>query len=440
MDLLRLVLAKQPLAKLVNLKRLIGSDAFLNVRMETVNCTKIPLPAVNRKDWYLKYCTLEGELWQKSFLNVELNLLRLRAIFLRYSGGFKQFRDYSSYDTLTWAYLESDVLEIQARALVQAFLAARRGDRITVGAFMVPYKSLTRINWTSQLRNVISQIIASFWKHSNNYRMKHLAGFLRLPYDMDDGSENYLSGYLTSFTNGDTVETLIPECEAAIKLIFPKLGAERRVKVITESGYMNFSYSSSWDPSHAVEFGFKYARLPILHKYMQKLVKPFIFVIPDEYVPKKLVLRVREILDDPIIGPLIPLEVLEEYAAIAGNISALPLNRPMRILTGNKPEFYEFPEVPQYFGFTGAATYQASVVYDPLYSFYEDNKGIGKHVGYQRGLGAFMGTELEPEKSPETPEMMGNPELAKLLGVKDNTANSAKHEETYQQILKMLTP
>lgn len=455
MDLLRLVLAKQPLAKLVMMRKLIGNDTFLQVRMDSINRRRVPVPE-NGKEWYLRYCTLEGELWQKSFFHVDLQLLRLRAIFLRYQGGFKQFRDYRIRDFLMWKYLESDIPEIQARALVQVFLDAESGNHDEVKHFMSLHKDLTIIHWTPQLKQVISNVLRSSLEDID-HRVMFLAGFLHLRRRHSTWDEFYLSGYLTSFTNGDTTETKIPECEDAIKRSFPGMNAQDQVNVIALSGYINFSYSESWAGRYALDRGYQYARLPLLRRYISNFkrsagsgeydrmrmllgIGQIEFNAPDDYISKKLVLRVRKILDNETIVSQFPAKAREDYEIIAGNIS-LPTDNEdgtnLRVLIGNKPEGYQF-NIPIK-SYIGSTTFQASVVYDPLYSFYESTEGIGRHVGYQRGLGVFMENYIDPSDSLQSAGGMGNPEIARLVGVRDDTEKSTKHEEAYRKILKMLT-
>lgn len=441
MDLLRLTLSRLPLTRLINLKALLRSDAFLRVRMAVINPTTVTLPK-NGMENYLRLCTLDGELWQKSFLHVNLRALQWRAVFLRYSAGFRQFRDYQFSHGQLWKYLESDVPEIQARALTGLVMTWKRADYIHLSsALSFPADALTSIHWTPQLKKIITFILSDWSEDYTWHRFSSLlilAGFLRIPYSgLSDRS--YVIGYLLSFTNGDTVSREIPECDDIILKAYPRMNTVDVERSVAVSGYIN--PSSYWvvGKKSMLILALQEARLPLIRKFSDTLIQCQYSDMQDFRIyprfSRKLVLRIREVLDDVSICEKILVDILEAYRVVAGEIFDSP-SSDLRVAVGNRPPRYKFPHHPRIMS-PGLGIGDSPTIYDPVYSFYEYPDNWRSWIAYARGLGSRI--RFYPEDLRKRAGEMGNPEIAKLVGVADDTENSRLHEETYREILAILT-
>lgn len=145
MDLLRLVLAKQPLDRLFDFPVLLRSGHFLRTRRLTVNVRK-------EKPDYIKQCTMEGELCRFSFAYTTCQNLRNRAVFLRNAEAYRFFYNKTEEDQDIWYAVESGIPEIQAQAL--ASISGGNADY-----FLSKFNDLSAIPWTKQLKKIVEELL-----------------------------------------------------------------------------------------------------------------------------------------------------------------------------------------------------------------------------------------------------------------------------------------
>lgn len=146
MDLLRLILARQPLDRLIDLPVLLGKPEFLRARRFIVNVR-------GKREDYILQCTMEGELCRLSFMYAKCRDLRNRAVFLRSVEWYNFFSETLDRDLDIWYAIGCGIPEIQARAL--ALIRHSRNPASWLGEFGDPYI----IEWTPKLKREVEKII-----------------------------------------------------------------------------------------------------------------------------------------------------------------------------------------------------------------------------------------------------------------------------------------
>lgn len=160
MDLLSLVLAKQPLQKLLLLPRLLRQKKFLFIRSSSVNREPFLSTDVNL---YIKICTMEGELSTESIKLASAEQVCYRAVFLHNAAVYRLYYGSANIQDV-WTGLATGVPEIQAISLTNFIMRARTFERedfdfvFDIGAD-ASERQLTRINWTPGLRRVIEKFV-----------------------------------------------------------------------------------------------------------------------------------------------------------------------------------------------------------------------------------------------------------------------------------------
>ena len=129
MDLLRLVLAKQPLDRLLNLPVLADSKTFVRAFQQPFD----------REGWtndFIGHATTRGELCRESMCLVSCGNLRNRAVFLRDAKWYKFFRNGGEEDLDFWYAIESGIPEIQSQAIAGLMLKPRKVSSVLLQASM----------------------------------------------------------------------------------------------------------------------------------------------------------------------------------------------------------------------------------------------------------------------------------------------------------------
>lgn len=158
MDLLRLVLARQPVDSLFKMPQLLLSRRFLDIRGQVLG---FPVPP-RLRDCEIAYWISRGELSFVSDNEKESSYnLAMRAIFLYHTGYFLHF--FSQHKEIDfWMAMASGIPEIQAAALVSVEGNERQ---------LHQYNDLTAIPWTPALAKVVVQLSRRETKRSIHERM-----------------------------------------------------------------------------------------------------------------------------------------------------------------------------------------------------------------------------------------------------------------------------
>lgn len=158
MDLLRLVLARQPLQKLLTLPKLMGSRRFLLLRSSLLNRKLFLQGSV---DDYIKACTHDGELTEFSIHYCSAEQHTYRAAFLLNAALHNRYYSFCT-NVDFWAALATGVPEIQAAVIADAMVTIEKShyiqrDQITLYA---GERRLRKVNWTPGLRKAFSHHVA----------------------------------------------------------------------------------------------------------------------------------------------------------------------------------------------------------------------------------------------------------------------------------------
>lgn len=183
MDLLRLVLARQPADKLWRMPNLM-KPRFLETRAEIWGYQ-------NTGDLILD-STRRGEVSTLSFTYVRLQFLKDRAVFLRHAGIFNVLCDVNAFEGDFWNELASGIPEIQARAIIPYFFLSSRDmsneDRRWLGLGRISHdreppsgrieecNDPVSIPWTASLFKAIEPLL-----YSNGNLSDYVKGFFSIP-------------------------------------------------------------------------------------------------------------------------------------------------------------------------------------------------------------------------------------------------------------------
>lgn len=215
MDLLRLVLARQPVSKLIALGRLIQSPRF---QASWINAHDFSLREVAKGSGIPQSSTTFGELSPQSTLYIPVKYLIYRSIFLRQWRAFHHLSNVESGGDSFWYAIESGVPEIQAFALANAHVSLDRDiqkfmhvTRGMIGAesefgpqedypnasprdfqrneFLQGLGDASRIPWTPRIREVLTGFIGQLTQLSQRLlgeSLPRIEGTLRIPRTFGD--------------------------------------------------------------------------------------------------------------------------------------------------------------------------------------------------------------------------------------------------------------
>lgn len=154
MDLLRLVLSRQPLQKLLQLPRLLRSPVFQGVRTELVG------RGIPGND-FVRSLSRSGELSSEAEKYCSVQEILYRSIFLLEVGAYVEYVGMAEEEFDLPLALLSGIPWIQAAALAKFITNDERllkSNPDTIGDIVPPFQA-QKINWTSPLRNIVIDII-----------------------------------------------------------------------------------------------------------------------------------------------------------------------------------------------------------------------------------------------------------------------------------------
>ena len=389
MDLLRVVLAQQPLTKLITLPRLLASPSFVAARKLVLH------QSVNRAEDYVLTCVRGGELFQGAEQIVRLRnyLLRERAIFLR---NWEIYRHFWSVDadseTGFWYAIASDIPQIQALAIQLLLVAANTGSRDVYMVIMEveQFQDLLEVKWTEELRQALVPLINLVANQNQpSFRALFLLGFLNFPFPQRGiHSEPYIAGKLTWVTGGNTILTQNNICDT-ILAEFPGPPGEY-VGPLIESGYL-FPLFERMKRRISQEFKEKFVSTSVLHFNLETLrvciskgwtnIRGFYFSNAWQ-VSRRDVVKIRDILNDASIVRNLPQDWILGYRLMIGEIVPEPLSLHERVIVGNPGPTTQMTS-------NVWISNRSIVLYDPVFSLKQlkgEYKRTAAAICYRRGL------------------------------------------------------
>lgn len=366
MDLLRLVLARQPAAKLVQFQRLSRDPIFRRTRQRIFDIRSTKIKNL------VEESTLAGDLSPESQLYAVPSQLANRAIFLCNPGVYHIFADLESISMDFWKAMESGIPEIQARAIV-------------ILRNMIPdwaFSSLQKLNnsamipWTPALRQEIAISVTQLQQAAENdtpSEMFRILGLLGLP--LPGGISSHKIYAITLYYVEKIRYTLRwrPQFEydsrLASDLADMRMYGDIAVALL-RSGYfypllIELRDNLEYIVREAVEiYSFEFLGYVVDNFDLSTLPKIGRDITHGSTLGPITILtveRVRACLNDPKIVALLTDEMLDEYMIIAG----YPV-------TGNTVTFHKVIGNPGGSGKDGNSyrpvSIQSAVMYDPVWS------------------------------------------------------------------------
>lgn len=320
MDLLRLVLAKQPSRKVSQLTVLGRNRKFWQIAF--------PDAKIGSRDELLVHYTLRGDPYEESPQWEALENLRARAIFLRDVDMYEQFGVSTDGDVPTfWYALESGIVEIQAPALValEDLLVISQEKAIDV---LISYGDLTTIPWTPQLKGILigycnsTKFTLLYGSHGRDYmKMFFLCGYLGVEIKQSEVSNvhffRYSAGCLVAITNGEEISEQDLRCEAIMETLIPIYDPYRMNEVCIISGYLYPIAVTTITFSSFAIAALQHARYSVLKQYLRR--NPDIAFCSDlTILNRNLAARMAQILDDEKLMKMIPRNYANWYEGVTG--------------------------------------------------------------------------------------------------------------------------
>lgn len=322
MDLLRLVLSRQPLEKLLQLPNL--GDRFWRIRTNVLlHEDPILLDPTS-------YFMMKGELTSRSPEKVDIGFLLDRAIFLRnglsYAYYASTLRAYGNQSPLSLeAALESGVPEIQTASLAIGWFDGRKYD-------------YSQIPWTKQLERAVLHY------GPKSVAMEHLD----LPRDIpilerkEYVDADNVRGLVSSFTRGEETITTNHELTILYRSIMDARKAKGK-RVIKEGddedfiseGHLYFLLVANPKEITVIynikAYAAAFARAPLLKKWKYATLPPvwieaFFIAIDESSVTRKLRDRIEAIHADADLFNSLEEEIRTVYLLILGYKISIPQN------------------------------------------------------------------------------------------------------------------
>lgn len=434
MDLLRLVLCRQPLMSLFRFKKLLGSPAFIRTRIERVN----PRGYGKQSDEnYIRLCSAQGEITSVSYLYISMEDIRARSVFLRDAKSYRYYYDSGAESDIGfWSAMASGILDIQVTALTMITLNPN-ATRILYGC----YDPWT-IPWTDQLAAEVVRLIST---HAGKDDLSFLKGFLGVQSSPTSGSWNeYIRGRIMFKFKGR--ETWIEDAEIeALLTVWPNEDKLRMwntdinnysdlavafLKI--ETGYLaNLNkYLTSDDPNDSALPELRGTAVGHCCIGAMKLLLQGINVdvsFQGYDIDEKMESRVRVVLEDQNLVYLISQtsngeETLADYRVIAGEVTSDIISPLLRRGVGNPgpettyrviPSDVETPDIILR-NFIYNPVYSASVnfSYDPGHAVEvrkARSKILADSVTYVQGSGDLNPYLLQLYDGPDQSWIKSNP-------------------------------
>lgn len=342
MDLLRLVMARQPIGRLRDLPWLIQDREFINVRRRIHGQTR-------ECDDYIRCCIRDGEIFPGAELIYSCNdRFRARAAFLRDEMLFRHFWEVSAeVEDGFWYTISSDHPGIQDAAIKLVKISYDTGiySEKDVAEVIIAFEDLLEIQWSEQLREEILPLVKiavsrQLPLRGPSWKVDFLLGFfgLETPTRIGiDASAYLIMGRLAWITQGKSTWDYNRKCEEAINSFRTSRGDARVVEALIGSGYLcpllgklkkgNSESAYITKISYMTWFAIKHANHSVL-RWLQGngLIFPagsgrYVSFPHKDYIPgtvsRRMALRIREIRDNQL---LLPLTTVDEYRILAGEI------------------------------------------------------------------------------------------------------------------------
>lgn len=408
MDLLRLVMARQPLNLFVRvLPNLLQSESF---RRQRAQILELPIGASVSRLEFVRICTQKGELSEEAPRFQRLRYLIARALFLASVESYTYFSSFDPTKLDLWTALESGIPAIQAVALASVVT-----HHFTSG-ILTQYNDLKSIPWTNRLYTVMQIIvqkrILNLAPTELSQKEGILVGFLGLsPKNLKDDL-SVIAGKATLFSYmNPKINKRSPELDA--------LYQDRQIVPNTKGGI--FLEAGYWPP-----FNVSQNEPDATHRILQYGAYPLIWNlqvpgaevdVTDLGVPvtRSRYNLINNILEDVEMSEEINYTVLEQYRVIAGYVevdtsfqetanAAYLVNR------------YSSHPASMYIFHTPPVSAQGLVLYNPALASIEawdphaDFHGLRHRIAYARG----QGIEKTETWNPETityPMFLQNPNV-----------------------------
>lgn len=295
MDLLRLVLSRQPIEVLRSrFERLLRSSEFILIRSGVINGTRRGF------SWseYLEFCTKQGELCHISVIWETKEALTSRCVFLRDVENYLYFATTSNNYIDVCYGLSSGIRKIQAMAMAHY----GTGHCVAIGSLRVPWT----IPWTPALR----ERVKTYMKKNNELggRSSLLLGYL----DDEWKSKTFeqVKGFLYSRTKNRSIVTRDPVAEDYLekycfmsvqKYLKGEKGSLNLTPVLIESGYLYpviemLEGAKPMIMDHHKVTAITFIRIPLIKRYDYNLAS---IQLPIRNYTAEDVLMAQEALTDP---------------------------------------------------------------------------------------------------------------------------------------------
>lgn len=382
MDLLRLVLARQPIAGLTRFRPLLRSRIFVPLRESVYNI------APNTGEDHIAESVVNGDLSPEAQNIVYSYKILNRAIFLQNINLFTYFAMISTTKLDFWYAIGSGIPEIQAFALMDKRLRLTRiynEDDEGKPNFSIVVRELddlvdpASILWTPALQRQIlalaNYLITDL--HASPLLFPKFAGMAGIWTSRHmENSVTWISaklGYRPSFTQVPEVDEKMREWSGVIDV----------VEVLVRSRYFFPLINGNYDLLFMVTMALTWIDYDLLLHIVTTSDTSEIQV-PDgsmgyELVPRSKVTDSRKCLDDPRIFRLIPPIMNVEYRAIAGDASGSTEATNVALAVGNP--IFPAPVQARWYDIEGSRhpSIQGILIYSPRH---EREMGFGLQETY----------------------------------------------------------
>lgn len=388
MDLLRLVLARQPMARLVSLPRLLWSPRFEAVWRSLRGIH------THRGKSLIQLATLAGDISPDSQIFAAAEDILNRTIFLRRPDMYGYFIliDQSKIDF--WYALSSGIPEIQAHAIL---VAGQLGMDSRLRMMHTLGDSLS-IPWTQSLRAEIGNLLPKSGNYPGIGKI-YGAAQLPLPYDFSQKERqvvSYFNGFTRSILRGGDTTEYVPEISSILGAL-----SDENAHLLDED-VIRFGYLYRQPNIHVFQI-YVEAVVGIVYTKLKELATSGAITVaqidlnhgPLQYLydtqmilTEDVILRARRCLaDKDIVGILLP-EVVARYKVIAGYLVDDAVGADLRMATGNPGPGTQ--SMPVSIGETSIA---GCKMFDPIWSIeidqqYKVYSGLGRlarRVAFARG-------------------------------------------------------
>ena len=339
MDLLRLVLARQSMAKLISMEKLLRDKRFVYLRETLYN---IP----PKSDKVVRNSVLSGDLEPNSATYEKNGMLLIRACFLRDVQAFLYFSPYNRGDLDFWYALGTGIPEIQDEAL-----------RImkNVSESLYQFDSIedeASVPWTADLKKKFKDLLLTLdkvWGLKIPMIAFGIAG-ISLPRDRvisldEDNYHYYMIARVRSELNYDQVYHQVKEVESLLRDYDWEYLSPSKELAYARMGYFYplFQEEDSQKLRKILKIGLLLVNYDLLLFTLSRSKKSYESLVTEtKYgryryaVTTKMMINARKCLDDPRILAIMSDNVIAQYRIMAGERSRFgPECLDLYLTTGN---------------------------------------------------------------------------------------------------------